>query len=168
MLDFFESFSLKNLTKGPTCFKSKNGRCIDLILTNRPLSFKNSGSFETGISDYHLLIYSMFKSSFKKAPAQIIEYRSFKHFVKEDFRSDLQDRIDSGSANFESFSNTFESILDAHAPNKKQTIRGNQKPYITKALREAILVRPFLKNRANKTGNPLDQSLYRKQSCKFE
>jgi len=29
---------------------------------------------ETGISDYHHLIYSMFKSSFKKVPPQIIEY----------------------------------------------------------------------------------------------
>ena len=110
MIDFFVSFSLKSLVKGPTCFKSKDGRCIDLILTNRPLSFKNSGSFETGISDYHLLIYSMFKSCFKKAPAQIIEYTSFKRFVREDFRSDLQDRIGSDFANFESFSNTFESV----------------------------------------------------------
>ena len=112
----------------------------------------------------------MFKSCFKKAPAQIIEYRSFKRFIREDFRSDLQDRIDSDFANFESFSNTFESVLDAHTPRKKRTIRGNQKPYITKALRKAIMVRSFLKNRANKTGNPLDQNISqtKKSCCKFE
>ena len=33
---------------------------------------------------------------------------------------------------------------------------------MTKALRKAIMVRSFLKNRA-KTGNPLDQNLYRRQ-----
>ena len=74
MSNFLDSFSLKSLIKTPTCFKSEEGRCIDLILTNRPLCFKNSGSYETGISDYHHLIYSMFKASFKKAPPKIIEY----------------------------------------------------------------------------------------------
>lgn len=72
MLNFLESFSLKSLINEPTCFKSKDGRCIDLILTNRPLSFKKSGSLETGISDYHHLIFSMFKSNFKKAPPKLL------------------------------------------------------------------------------------------------
>jgi len=66
---------LKNLVNDPTCFKSKHGRCIDLILTYRPLSFKKSGTFETGISEYRHFIYSMFKSCLKKVPPQIIEYR---------------------------------------------------------------------------------------------
>ena len=32
--DFCDTHDLKNLTKGPTCFKEKNPTCIDLILTN--------------------------------------------------------------------------------------------------------------------------------------
>ena len=163
MSNFLDSFSLKNLIKNPTCFKSIKGRCIDLILTNRPLCFKKTGSFETGISDYHHLIYSMFKASFKKAPPKIIEYRSFRKFDETCFRSDLSRNLDCDFSDFESFSNTFENILDAHAPMKKRTIRGNQKPHITKAVRKAIMVRSFYKNKANKTGNPFYKNLYRKQ-----
>ncbi len=33
--DFMDSYSLYNLIKGPTYFKSDNPRCKDLILTNR-------------------------------------------------------------------------------------------------------------------------------------
>ena len=144
MSDFLDAFSLKSLIKKPTCFKSEKGRCIDLILTNRPLCFKNSGSYETGISDYHHLIYSMFKSSFKKAPPKIIEYRSFKNFDEECFRSDLSRNLDRDFSDFETFSNTFEDILNTHAPVKKRTVRGNQKPHMSKALRKAIMVRSYV------------------------
>ena len=163
MKDFLDSFSLKSLIKNPTCFKSKEGRCIDLILTNRPLCFKKSGSYETGISDYHHLIYSMFKSSFKKAPPKVIEYRSFKNFDEASFRSDLSRNLNCEFSSFEEFSTIFETVLDNHAPKKKRTIRGNQQPHLTKSLRKAIMVRSALKNRANKTGNPRDKALYQKQ-----
>ena len=53
--------------------------------------------------------------------------------------------------------------LDAHAPMKKRTMRGNQKPHITKTMRKAIMVRSFYKNKANKTGSSYYKNLYRKQ-----
>ena len=31
----FELYSLKNLVKEPTCYKSHMPKCIDLVLTNR-------------------------------------------------------------------------------------------------------------------------------------
>ena len=38
--------------KEPTCFKNpENPTCIDLILANKPLSFKNTYVIETGLSD---------------------------------------------------------------------------------------------------------------------
>ena len=51
---------LTNIMKEKTCFKSKEGKCIDLIITN---CFKNTNALETGISDHHLLI-----SAFTKMP----------------------------------------------------------------------------------------------------
>eukprot|EP00111_Clytia_hemisphaerica_P019496 TCONS_00057497-protein len=155
MSEFLDAFSLKSLIKKPTCFKSEKGRCIDLIFTNRAPCFKNRWSFETGISDYHHLIYSMFKASFKKSPPKIIEYRSFKNFDEKGFRSNLCRNLDCDFSDFETFITTFENILDDHAPMKKRTVRGNQKPHMSKTLRKAIMVRSYYKNKANKTGNPL-------------
>ena len=60
-----ELYNLINLIKTITCFKGK-GSCIDLLLTNQKCSFKNTTVFETGLSDHHLLIYSMLKTISRK------------------------------------------------------------------------------------------------------
>ena len=62
---FCESYELKNLIKVPTCHKNpKNPTCIDLILTNSPLSFQSSGIIETGLSDFNKLIFTVMKTTF--------------------------------------------------------------------------------------------------------
>ena len=59
--DFCNLYLLKNLIKKSTCFKNpENPRTIDLILTNRPRSFCNSNSLETGFSDFHKLTVTVF------------------------------------------------------------------------------------------------------------
>ena len=63
-----EDYSLYNLINNPTCYKTENGRCIDLILTNKKHSFLKSQSFETGYSDHHHLIYTMLISTYTKVP----------------------------------------------------------------------------------------------------
>ena len=52
MMTFLNKHDLINLIKNNTCFKGE-GSCIDLILTNRKLSFKNSSSIEAGLSNHH-------------------------------------------------------------------------------------------------------------------
>ena len=48
----------------PTCFKNPdNPSRIDLILTNRSISFQNSGVIETGLSDFHKLVVTVMKTS---------------------------------------------------------------------------------------------------------
>ena len=60
--EFCAIFSLKNLIKEPTCFKSlEKPTGIDHILTNHPKSFQHSGTFETGYSDFHKLTYTVLK-----------------------------------------------------------------------------------------------------------
>ena len=63
---FIERHALYSLIKEPTCFKSKKGRCIDLILTNKKHSYFSSKTFETGMSDHHTMIYTIFKTTFQK------------------------------------------------------------------------------------------------------
>ena len=62
---FLNSNNLVNLVKTNTCFKG-SGSCIDLILTNRKYSFKNTTSYETGLSDHHNMILTMFKTTFQQ------------------------------------------------------------------------------------------------------
>ena len=50
--DFMENYELRNLINTKTCFKSIQGTCIDLILTNKSSFFQNTGTIETGLSDF--------------------------------------------------------------------------------------------------------------------
>ena len=67
MINFCDLNSLPNLINVPRCYKNfDNPGSIDLILTNRPSYFQRSTVFETGLSDFHLLTITEFKTSFQK------------------------------------------------------------------------------------------------------
>ena len=63
LMGLFDSNSLTNLIKTNACFKGK-GSYIDLILTNRKISFKFTSTYETEISDHHHMVYTILKSCF--------------------------------------------------------------------------------------------------------
>ena len=46
--------------------KPDNPSCIDLFLTNRPQSFQNTLTVETGISDFHKMVITVMKVFYKK------------------------------------------------------------------------------------------------------
>ena len=58
-----EDNSFVNLIKFNTCFKAKPGNCTDLILTNKPKGFHNTGVMETGVSDHCTLAIENYKQS---------------------------------------------------------------------------------------------------------
>ena len=59
---FLDQYSLKNIVKEPTCFKSvTNPSCIDLILTNNSYCFENTIAVSTGLSDFHKMLLTTFK-----------------------------------------------------------------------------------------------------------
>ena len=56
MKEFCEMYNLKILFKDPTCYKNpSNLSSIDVMLTNRPRSFLNCATIESGLSDHHKL-----------------------------------------------------------------------------------------------------------------
>ena len=62
------SSNFRSKIKEPTCYKSLgNASCIVLILTNCQNHFQKHSSFKTGLSDFHKIIVTLFKS---KAPQQ--------------------------------------------------------------------------------------------------
>ena len=55
------------MVKRPRCFKNpEKPSCIDLILTNYPRSFQNSCAIETRLLDFHKLIVTVMKTTYKK------------------------------------------------------------------------------------------------------
>ena len=60
------NFNLTNLIKSETCYTKTHKSLIDLFFTNKPLPFQKTHVTETGLSDYHKLIFTFFKSRFAK------------------------------------------------------------------------------------------------------
>merc|ERR1712208_258995 len=61
------------------------------------------------------------------------------------------------------FEQIFLQILEKHTPTKKKTVRQNNKPYMTKTLRKAIMRRSVLWNKFLKDKTVEAQALYKKQ-----
>ena len=54
--DLMDSYNFTNMVRDPTCPKSSNPTCIDLILTNGKGSLKSTTTAERGLSDFHVMI----------------------------------------------------------------------------------------------------------------
>ena len=144
MINFMDSQNFTNLIKNNTCFKGV-GSCIDLILTNRKYCFKNTSSYETGISDHHHLIFSIMKTTFASEEPKKFVYRDYKTFSHENFKNDLLSKTVDENVDYSKFEKEFIDTLNKHAPKKTKLFRGNQKPHVNKVLRSAIMKRSRLK-----------------------
>ena len=79
--EFCATYNLKNLIKKPKYFKSlENPTCIDPVLTKRLKCFQSSHVFETGLSHFHNLTFTVLKAYFQKQKPKIIKYRNYKKF----------------------------------------------------------------------------------------
>ena len=162
LASFMHSFNLCNLIKSNTCLKGSSS-CIDLFLTNRKYCFKHTSAFETGLSNYHHLIYSMLKTTFKKKESKQFIYRDYKNLDNTNFQMDLESELNNFPKKYGNFEKTFENVLNAYAPKKTKFLRYNQKPHVDKNLRKVIMKRSQLKNKANRTKQLEDITKYKKQ-----
>ena len=152
MLSFCDTFDLTSLTTEPTCYKTPdNPSCIDLILTNKPLSFQNSRVAETWLSDFHRMILTVTYLTFQKLKPRVKNYRDYKHFNNERFRDDL---LSEKSNSYLEFDNSFDeffkmcrSTLDQHAPRTQKYARGNHMPFMNNTLSKEIMKRTKLRNK---------------------
>ena len=80
---FLYEYNAKNTVKESTCFKNVlNPSCIDLFITNSPLTFQNTIAVTNGLSDFHNMVMKM---SFKKHPPIERHYRYYKYFDRTKF-----------------------------------------------------------------------------------
>ena len=89
--DLKDTYNLSNLVKlaFKTCFKSSKGTLLDVLLTNKPNGFHTTFVCETGLSDCHKLVATIFRSKFIKLPPKVVNYRSCKNFDENKFCHDL-------------------------------------------------------------------------------
>ena len=88
--NFENSFYLDSLIDKPTCYKSINPACIDLILANKKNDFMKLATFEIGISDHHKLITTVLRKIIGKDSSKMIFYRGFKAFDQKKFQTELK------------------------------------------------------------------------------
>ena len=70
LYEFCQTCNLESIVNKPTCFKNpKNPSCIDLVLTNKQESFLKAKTVETGLSDFHKMVVSVFKNKLQKVKA---------------------------------------------------------------------------------------------------
>ena len=167
MSEFCDIYNLKNLIKEHTCFKNPvNPTSIDLMLTNRPKSFQNSQTIETGLSDHHKMTLSVLKISVPKQAPVLIKYRDYKHYDSQLFQHQLSHKLEALDRNYvcyDTFQNIFMSLLREHAPMKTKYIRANNAPFMNKILSKAIMDRSRLKNKYLKHPSKENELLYKKQ-----
>ena len=76
MSEFCALYNFTNLIKEPTCYKNVDKpTSIDHILTNHARCFQHSGIYETGLSDFHKLTFTVLKMFYAKQKPRIIKYR---------------------------------------------------------------------------------------------
>ena len=166
---FMDDYNLTNLVRCPTCFKSGNPRSIDLILTNRKSSFQNTVAIETGLSDFHAMVVTVLKGGFVKRGPKIVTYRDYSKFDAVDFKENLLHMISSELSEIEDYG-AFEAgvmrALNEHAPVKRKSIRANDGPFMTKALRKEHMHRTRLRNKYIRNRTEANLEAFKKQRNK--
>jgi hypothetical protein len=155
--EFSNNFDLSNIIKKPNFFKEIDGSLIDLILTNRPRSFLGQNIIDTGISDFHRLIYGVLPGTLAKFKKKVIKYRSFRKFNEEAYLNDIAlsslfDCADIPDPNvgFTNYIQTLQTLCDTHAPIKTKYINRPQLPIMNSGLRKAVAKKSMLQHRYNK------------------
>ena len=72
--DFVDTLSPSNLINRKTCCKSIPGITTDIMLTNRPKCFQKTSTIVTGLSDFHKMMISCLKTTFKKIPPKKVYF----------------------------------------------------------------------------------------------
>ena len=100
------------------------------------------------LSDFHKMIITVMRTTFPKAEPKIVKYRDYSKYDNEAFSIDLSRKIKSQVVdNYDKFENIFLHTLDKHAPQKTKVVRANSKPYVTKEMRKATMLRTQLRNK---------------------
>ena len=70
--EFCQTYNLESIVNKSRCFKNpKYPSCNDLMLTNKQERFLKAKTVETGLSNFHKMVVSVSKTSFKNKQRKI-------------------------------------------------------------------------------------------------
>ena len=99
------------------------------------------------------MIVSALKMHFRKLPSRIISYRDFSNYDNANFINSLSEVLYKNE-NTESFLKdpyyfykVCTEVLNKHVPRKKKYVRGNNKPFMNKAVSKAVMLRTKISNK---------------------
>ena len=156
-------FGLYNLVKGPTCFKSKHGSLLDVILVNKSSTFYNTLNVVNSVSDFHNMVATIMRFHVPYKHDKYIQYTSFKNCNKRNYTSSIENSQITKCKNVENtnhawklFSDCLKELKEDHAPLKTKKVRPDQPPFMNTRLRKEIwkrkqMYKKFLKNKSNNT-----------------
>ena len=114
---------LKCIIKELTCYKNPdNPTCIDLILANCLKNFQESSTLETGLSDFHKMVLTVFKFEVPNLTPGVVSYRKYKHFDSDKFKLEVSDKLamqDPSTMDYKSFKDTINNSEQACSLKKK-------------------------------------------------
>ena len=98
---FLYECNVKNIVKENTCFKNAlNPSCIDLFIRNiTSKRFQNTIAVSNGFSDFHKMVITVMKMSFKKHSPIQRHYKDYKHIDKTKFKNNLTKKFSGGISN---------------------------------------------------------------------
>ena len=70
-----------------------NTSCIDLFVTNSPLSFQNTIAVSNGLSNSHKMVIIVMKMSLQKHSPSERHYRNYKYFDWNKFKNNLNEKL---------------------------------------------------------------------------
>ena len=111
---------------------------------------------------------SVLKTHFRKLPPKVVTYRDFKKFENEKFMDSLKLTLNSQDVDYTKNPQLFFELcrneLEHHAPRKRKVLfRGNNKPFMTKALSKSIMDQTRLRNTFLKNPTIPNKLVYTKQ-----
>ena len=169
LTNFLESHNLHQPITAPTRITSTSSTLIDVFLVSDHHLIKSSGVSNIAISD-HLLIHLTLTWKRPKAKSLMITKRSFKHFDRSHFQSDLQnipwsvlDIFDSPDDKLYCFEMLFNGCLDDHAPWRTFRSRKKRLPWITPSILKSIDLRNKLLKHFKQQPCPNTWSIYKHQ-----
>ena len=92
---------------------------------------------------------TVLKTEFVKSDPTQINYRDYKNYNSINFNEDLWNKLNSDisfSKDYSKLQNVLGEVLNRHAPLKKNILRANNSPFMTKQLRKMIMNRSRCKN----------------------
>ena len=166
--NLMDAFYLENLIKESTCFKSTVPTTIDLIISNQKSLFMKSSAYESGLSDFHKLTTTILRKSITRGNPRNILYRDYKVLDQKKFEDQLRSQFASiKAADYSQLDESSLKRLNGIVPIKKKILHFYDNPFMSKALRKAIMFRSKLKNKykANRTGENWDSYKNQRTFC---